>query len=326
MGRLLAWLVLSGFACAQAPSSAMPTSSLPPGGFSESALPATSLPPRTLAATASLAPPPDPLASPSAPIPITANGTPETKNLLPEIPAVPKGTVSLIGGTIRSLDRVRDRLNIQVFGGGKTVVLFDPRTRVYRNGQKIAARDLQPGERVYVDTMLDGTQIFAKNIRVGGETSVAQTSGQVVEHEPGSSEMLYRDALSPEPIRIILDANSLVKRGDRAVAASEVLPGSLVSVDFRPNGKGQAVVKEISILATPGSTFAFSGRVAHLDLSRGVLVVLDPRDDKSYEVHFDATTLRSNPDLREGAEVTVNANFDGDRYMARAITVSPTNK
>lgn len=319
MSRLLAWLVLGGFACAQAPSSSMPTSSLPPA-VSESALPATSLPAPTLPATASLAPPTNAVPTPTPAI--TPNVPIDTKNLLPDIPTVPKGSVSLIGGTIRSLDRVRDRLSIQVFGGGKAVVLFDPRTRVFRNGQKIPTRELQPGERVYVDTVLDGTEIFAKNIRVGGDTSVAQTSGQIVEHEPGSLELTYRDALSPAPVRLRLDANSVITRDNRTVAASELLPGALVSVDFKPDGKGQAVVRQISILATPGSTFYFSGRLVHLDLSKGTLVVLDPRDEKSYEVEFDTRTLRSNPDLHEGVEVSVTANFDGNRYLARAIAVS----
>lgn len=321
MSRLLAWLVLCGFACAQDSSSSMPSSSLPPNSLSESALPVTSLPAPTLPATASLAPP-SPTVPAASPIPITANGSPEMTNLLPELPAVPKGSVSLIGGTIRNLDRVKDRLVIQVFGGGKAVVLFDPRTRVFRNGQKIPTRDLQPGERVYVDTVLDGTEIFAKNIRVGGETSVAQTSGQIVEHEPGSPELTYRDALSPEPVRLRLDASSVITRDQKTVAASDLLPGSLVSVDFKPDSQGRAVVKQIEIVATPGSTFSFSGRVAHLDLSKGSLVVVDPRDEKSYEVQFDATTRRSNPDLREGAEVVVTANFDGERYLARTITVN----
>src|SRR5438876_4646103 len=318
MSRFFALLVLSGLACAQTPSSSLPASSPPASSLPETPAPSPSLPVISWPVTASLAPP---SAGPAGPV-IVSNSPNDTNNLLPELPAVPNRDVSLIGGTIRSLDRVRDQITIQVFGGGKAQVFFDPRTHVYRDGAAASARDLQAGERVYVDTVLDGTDIFAKNIRVVGQGSMAQSSGQIVDHEPGSEELTFRDAIFHEPVRLRLDSNTVVTHDNRAVSANELLPGTLVSVDSRPDGKGHAVVQQISILAIPGSTFYFSGRVAHLDLSRGLLVVVDPRDEKSYEISFDASTLRANPNLREGADIMVTASFDGARYLAKAITIN----
>src|SRR5215471_18934327 len=115
--------------------------------------------------------------------------------LLPDVPPVPKGQASLIGGTIVNLDRVRDRLTIQVFGGKDMKVLFDGRTEIYRGEQKANLRDLKKGDRVYLSTVLDGTDIFAKTIRVNA-TAWGNAEGQVVSFEPGKGELVMRDALS----------------------------------------------------------------------------------------------------------------------------------
>jgi hypothetical protein len=64
------------------------------------------------------------------------------------------------------------------------------------------------------------------------------------------------------------------------------------------------------------------GRVAHLDLHLGLPALVDPREQKSYEISFDPTTVRLESNLRGGADATVAASFDGTRYSATAITVS----
>src|SRR5262249_46049582 len=55
-------------------------------------------------------------------------------NPLPDLLPVPQGKATLIGGTIAKTDRVRDEVTIHIFGGGNTRVLFDGRTRIYRDG------------------------------------------------------------------------------------------------------------------------------------------------------------------------------------------------
>jgi hypothetical protein len=234
---------------------------------------------------------------------------------------MPGGKTTLLGGTIQRVDHVRDRLVLQVFGGGRTAVLFDERTNVFRDGKGASLDDLKNGERAYVDTTLDGTAIFARNIRIAAQGPTGQSSGQIVDFRPGSGELIVRDTISPEPVKMRLAANAVIQQGDRTAQSSELRPGTLVSLAFTP-GNGEApMVRQISILALPGAAFAFAGRVEHLDIRRGLLVLVDPRDNKSYEVYFDPNARNLTRDLRQGVDVSVQASFDGTRYQSRDITV-----
>ena len=62
-----------------------------------------------------------------------------------------------------------------------------------------------------------------------------------------------------------------------------------------------------------------------LRLHKGLMVVMDPRDKNSYEVHFNPATVRINGDLQLDSDVTLNANFDGKTYDTSAILVTPTS-
>ena len=53
----------------------------------------------------------------------------------------------------------------------------------------------------------------------------------------------------------------------------------------------------------------------------GNLVVLDPRDEKSYQIHFDPGPIPASRSLHPGSEVSVTANFDGTQYVANQITI-----
>lgn len=240
---------------------------------------------------------------------------------LPEVPPLPAGKATLLGGTIQSVDHVRDRLVLKVFGGSRTGVLFDERTRVFRDGKGASLDDLKNGERAYVDTTLDGTDIFARNIRIVAQARTGQSSGQIVDFRPESGELLVRDTISPEPVKMHLASNAVILQGDHSSGSAELRPGTLVTLTFTPGSSDAPIVRQISILATPGTAFVFSGRIEHLDLHRGLLVLVDPRDNKSYEVYFDPAARRLTRDLRQGADVTVQASFDGKRYESRDIAV-----
>jgi hypothetical protein len=54
------------------------------------------------------------------------------------------------------------------------------------------------------------------------------------------------------------------------------------------------------------------------------MVLIDPRDDKRYEIFFDSNRFPMGRDLHEGTDLAVTAGFDGTRYVASAITVTPT--
>ena len=65
----------------------------------------------------------------------------------------------------------------------------------------------------------------------------------------------------------------------------------------------------------------FTGNVSFVDLHLGRLVLIDPRDDQNYQVSFDPARLPASHDVHQGSHVTVTADFDGVRYVARVITV-----
>jgi len=243
----------------------------------------------------------------------------------PDLPPLPPGQATVLGGAIVSIDHLRDRMVLQIFGGARTVVSFDVRTQVFRDGKAISLDELKGGDRVYADTVLDGTRVFARNINLGSSAVNGQTNGQVVSFDPATNELVLRDTLTLVPWRMRLTAGTAIVRGDRPASAAELQPGGLVAVAFTPSNDGRATVQRISLLASPGMTFTFSGRIDHLDLRRGMLVVVDPRDQKSYEVSFDPRVRPLTRDVHEGADVTILASFDGKSYTAQSITLNATS-
>src|SRR5438270_1842807 len=244
-------------------------------------------------------------------------------SLIPDLPPVPSKNATLVGGTLERLDRVRDQVTVQVFGGGRMSVLFDPRTRVYRGQKEVTIADLKQGERIYVDTILDGNKIFARNIRLSPSAAAGQSQGIVLRYK--SDELTIRDGLSPSAVKIRLSPSTRFLRNGRSVPASSLLTGSLISVDFDSQGNGRGVAREISILALPGTQYTFVGQVAHIDLRAGLLVLNSSIDHKTYEIYLNP---QGTPDdnLQAGANVTISANFENSRYVARSVTVTPEGK
>lgn len=242
-------------------------------------------------------------------------------SLLPDLPPVPGNKATMIGGTIHRLDRVRDQVTLNVFGGGHTTILFDPRTKVYRGTKEVSIADLHEGERAYVDTILDGTTVFARAIRLSATKASGESQGVVLRYKPDRGELTIRDGISPNPIRVLVNGSTKVLEGGRSLQVNSLQEGSLVSVKFSPEGSGHDVASEISILAAPGSRFTFSGQVLHLDLRSGLLVLKSSIDQKTYEIYLDPATPPEN-NLQTGADVTVVANYQNSRYVARNISLN----
>jgi hypothetical protein len=250
-----------------------------------------------------------------------------------DLPPMPRGRSTVIGGAIRGVDRVRDQFTLNIFGGRRLKVLFDARTQVYRDGLKSDLRDLHPGDHVSVETVLEGTSVFARSIHLLSALPEGECEGQVLNYDPVSRELTVRDVLSREPVKLSVPAGTVFARQGQAASASmdvgssELLKGTLVSVKFQSDNDGQGVVSQIAILATPGTAFVFVGNVVFLDLHSGLLALVDPRDDKRYDVFFDSARFVMSSEIHEGADVTLTADFDGSRYVARAITInSPSAK
>jgi hypothetical protein len=237
---------------------------------------------------------------------------------------VPRTTTTLVGGTITGVDRLRNRLTLHVFCGNRWTVNFDERTHIFHNGRETTQMALKKGERVYVDTQLDNNKhdIFARNIRVGVAELPADADGQIIAIDTKHNELTLRDTLNSVPVRFAVDSETRVSNGQTPAAFKDVKPGTLVHVRFAASSPNRGLAREVSIIAVPGSTFTFSGKITFLDLHRGLLAVQNSTDDKNYEIHFAPSAVANRNKLGVGRDVLVRATFEGARYMAQSV--SPT--
>lgn len=237
---------------------------------------------------------------------------------LPNLPPLPSGKSTVIGGTLLKVDPVRDQVTVRVFGGGNMKIFFDGRTQVYRDGQRVSLRDLKNGDRASLETMLDGTMVFARSVHILTRSLGAQCQGRVLTYNAAKGELRVQDVLSSEPLALQVPSGITVLGEGHDASSAHLGPGSLVDVEFKSTGSRQGVATRITVLATPGRAYIFSGRVTFLDTRAGKMAIVDPRDQKSYDISFDPrSSVIGN--VREGATVIVTAVFDGTRYSASAV-------
>lgn len=299
-------LLLGGFACAQVPSEPATSGATSAAISAMISSPDSSIKPLPAAA-------PEPTPDPEIVV--------DPASLLPDPPGVPKTKATLIGGTVERLDRVRDQVTVRVFGGGRMNILFDPRTQVYHGQTPATLADLNVGERVYLDTILDGDTVFARSIRLKSVQAVGESQGVVLKFRSDRGELTVRDALSPTPVRVRLSSSTRFMQGGRTVPASALLEGSLVAMKFNAEGNGHEVAREISILALPGTRYTFTGQVLHIDLRNGLLVLSSSTDHKTYEIYLDPSAAPDD-NLQVGSVVTVITSFENARYVARNVTIN----
>lgn len=240
-------------------------------------------------------------------------------SLLPDPPPVPRANATLVGGTIERLDRLRDRITVGLFGGGRMTVLFDPRSRIYRDQAQGTSADLREGQRIYLDTILDGKTVFARSIRIRTTAAIGESQGVVLNYRTDRGELTVRDGISPSAIHLRITSSTRVVQGDRAVPVSMLVPGSLVGIQF-DSQSGRGLAKQISILAMPGTGYTFAGKISHLNLSTGLLVLNSSVDHKAYEIYLPPSASQDE-NLLTGATVTIVARFQDSRYEADKITI-----
>lgn len=255
----------------------------------------------------------------------TPPATEENDNVgdpLLDVPPLPKGNVTVVGGTVSKIDQIRNRMVVEPFGGGDKLKLnFDERTRIFRDGTETTQMGIHKGDRVYVDSMLDGSRVFARNIRVQSQAGPADASGQIEALNLNSGVMTLRDQLSAEPVNFRVDSATVAKRDGKQIGLGEVKTGSLVTLQFAPGGRARGVVKEISILAVPGTSFTFAGKVTFLDLRSKQLAVENASDGKTYDISFDPPAVEGRENLTVGSQVSIVAAFTGSGYVAQSLTV-----
>jgi hypothetical protein len=247
---------------------------------------------------------------------------------VPSLPPAPKGKSTVIGGEIRSVDPVRDELTLSVFGQHRQKILFDERTQVYLDGKRIPLGKLSPAAHAAVQTVLDGTNVYALSIHMLSSMPEGEYRGRVLSFDAGNRELTLSAAFSRQSITILVPLNTpVVREGQKQftnqqAGEPDLAKGALVTVEFVSDRQGRGVASQVSVLATPGAAFIFSGSIASLDMHAGSIILTDPQNDQSYQVSFDPAKLPESRNLREGDHLRVTADFDGTRYVASALTVN----
>jgi len=244
----------------------------------------------------------------------------------PVIPPLPPGKTTVMGGTIRNLDLVRDQFSLAPSGEKPMKILFDERTQVFRDGVRIPLRELQPEGHASVQTTLEGTNVFAVSIHILSAFPEGECRGRVLSYNPRTGELAVSSTLSPQPIKLLVPADAPIEReGQPAFASqsrgrSDLVAGALVNATFRHGQNSKDTASRIAILAVPGAAFSFAGKISYLDLSKGLLELVDSNDGKSYELHFPVAHMPANGKANLGDIVTVKAYYDGTQYQASEIT------
>jgi len=252
----------------------------------------------------------------------------ETANLpanLADLPAAPRGTTTIFGGSIRDCDPVRDQLTLDVVGQRPMRILFDERTQVFRDGIRIPLHDLGRENYASVETTLDGSDIFAVSVHILSQSPEGQYEGKVLSYDPSSGTLTMAASASHEPLKVFVSINTKFTRfGQRQFTsvpsgARDLARGSLISIEFQPQQPGHAVASAITVLAVPGSRFSFSGSIVTIDLHSGLMVLVNSTDQKSYQISFNSTLLPRSRTLHSGDRVMVTAAYNGTCYMASSI-------
>ncbi|HEV2137178.1 MAG TPA: hypothetical protein VGR47_23365 [Terracidiphilus sp.] len=256
------------------------------------------------------------------------DATTEASTGVPPMPALPAGETTILGGAIRNIDPVLDRFTLDIFGERPMRIQFDDRTKLFRDGNPIPLRQLGPADHASVQTALDGTHVFAESIHILSQAPQGETEGVVQSYHPGSGRLELRSALSPKPQKFVVPGNTPITRVGQPKftaarsGAADLTRGSLISITFAPDLNGRAMVRRVTVLAVPGSTFIFGGEVSYLDLASGSLVLVDSRDGKSYRINFNANRFPAVANLHVGNNVTIKASFEDARYLATSITIN----
>ena len=242
------------------------------------------------------------------------------------LPTLPTGRSTVMGGKIERVDLVRDQLTLTVAGGHSIKILFDERTQVYRNGKKISVLDLHPEDHASIETNLDGTAIFALRIHMLSNLPNGEIRAKVLNYDRTTGRLKVLIATSNEPLTVLVAAEGtpIVRVGQKQFTEqkgglADLVQGTLVDVTFK-SGSTPAAATRVEVLAVPGTNFVFRGSVTFLDLPSGRMSI-ENGSDRPADISFAPAKFDVSHDLHQGSVVKVTAYFDGNRYIASAISV-----
>ena len=239
----------------------------------------------------------------------------------PSAPGIPGGKVGLVRGVVKRLDPIHDQLVVHAFGGKDVRIAFDGRTQLLTENTPTRLTSIPAGSVVSVDTVIDGGKLFARSVRTGSSNAI-EVNGQVVRYDVGKAQLTLRDPRNPENIALRVTANTTIVNRGAPATPQALSPGVLVRVQFSP---AQHAASNIEILAERGNDFTFEGRIVAVDLRSHVLALSNDSDQSVRELAIGSLDSNTLGLLREGADVSIQAEFDGDRYNARRVTVVPHN-
>jgi len=241
------------------------------------------------------------------------------------LPALPDGRSTALGGQITHLDPVLDQFTLRIFGEKPMKILFDERTQVFRDGKRVPLGQLGSEQHASVQTVLERGNVFAMSVHLLSNLPHGECEGYVKNYDATTGELTIASSMSREPVRLWLRPGTQVARQGQGAFTSgsagpaDLVDGTLVTATFDAGDKGRPVASRVTVLAKPGSAFAFSGKISSLDMHAGTVVLVDPRDQKRYEIAFDPGRFPVSGNLHVGDEVRVSAAFDGTRYSAVEI-------
>ena len=246
----------------------------------------------------------------------------------PDFPPLPKGAVSLIGGTVVRVDPIRDRMTVRAFGGRDVEIDYDVRTRVVHGTSPAAIRDIRPGTRIYADTILNERRIFAKTLHIDTSTILGETRGQVISYDAERRMVKVRDIISSQPLTFRLSSQTNIRAGNQPLQSSSLTEGTLVQIMFRSVADGPSAAEKIDILAQPGSTYTFSGQIAVVDLrdQHLTLYTSSGNGENTFEVGLKSLPAQDRARLKQGLDVIVHARYDGRRYEAQSVEATNAPK
>jgi hypothetical protein len=233
----------------------------------------------------------------------------------------PGAKVGLVRGVVKRLDPIHDQLLVHAFGGGDVRIAFDPRTQLLSENTTSRLTSISAGSVVSVDTVIDNGRLFARTVRTGSLNG-AELNGQVVSYDGAKSTLILRDALSPENVSLRINSNTTVVNRGQAASPQVLSPGMLVRVRFSP---AQNAPSNIEIVAERGNSFTFEGRIVAVDLRSQVLALSNDSDQSVHELAIGSLDPISLGLLREGAKVSIQAEFDGDHYKVRTVNLVSRN-